>query len=116
MDARRAARVAEAIRQELAEIIGYEMADPRVAEVTVTGVEVSRDLRLAQVRVAAGGDADQQRAAVAALEGARHWIRRELAGRLRLWRIPEFHFQADADAEAPGGEEPGRGGGRVASG
>ena len=116
MDARRAARVAAAIRQELAEIIGYEMEDPRVAEVTVTGVEVSRDLRLAQVRVAAGGDADQQRAAVAALEGARHWIRRELAGRLRLWRIPEFHFQADAGAGGPAGAQTNAPGERAPSG
>jgi len=110
MDARRTARVAEAIRQELAEIIGYEMSDPRVAAVTVTDVAVSRDLRLAQVRVATGGGESQLRAAVAALEGARHWIRRELAGRLRLWRIPEFHFRADAEAGGPAGartETPG---------
>lgn len=110
MDPRRTERVAEALREELAEIIGYEMLDPRLAAVSVTGVAVSRDLRHAQVRVIAGGDADQQREALRALEGARHWIRREVAGRMRLWRIPEFHFQADVSvAEASG--QPGAPGG-----
>lgn len=101
MHARRAARVAEALRQELAEIIGFEMTDPRVAGVTVTRVAVSRDLRRADVRVRAEGDEVRQEIALRALEGARHWIRRELAGRLRIWRIPEFHFQADSEAGKP---------------
>ncbi|MGC8793612.1 MAG: 30S ribosome-binding factor RbfA [Bryobacteraceae bacterium] len=111
MDARRTARVAEAIRQELAEIIGYEMGDPRVAAVMVTEVILSRDLKTARVKVAAGEDEERQRAALEALEGARHWIRRELAGRLRIWRIPQVHFQADAggQGQAGGPEVPGRG-------
>ncbi|MCS7314468.1 MAG: 30S ribosome-binding factor RbfA [Bryobacterales bacterium] len=97
MHARRAARVAEALRQELAELIGYEMTDPRVAGVTVTRVAVSRDLRRADVRVEAPGGEAGREAALRALKGARHWLRREVAGRLRIWRIPEFHFQADSD-------------------
>jgi len=105
MDARRTERVAEALREELAEIIGYEMSDPRLAAVAVTGVAVSRDLRHAQVRVIAGGDCDQQREALRALEGARHWIRREVAARMRLWRIPEFHFQAEGRAQQSGHDE-----------
>lgn len=102
MDARRTERVAEALREELAEIIGYEMSDPRLAEVAVTAVWVSRDLRSARVRVAAGGDEDRQQAALQALEGARHWIRREVAARMRLWRIPEFHFLAEVSGAAGG--------------
>jgi ribosome-binding factor A len=109
MDARRTERVAEALREELAEIIGYEMADPRLAEVAVTGVWVSRDLRSARVRVAAGGDEDRQQAALRALEGARHWIRREVAARMRLWRIPEFHFLAEVSGEAGAAWEEGPG-------
>lgn len=115
MDARRTERVAEALREELAEIIGYEMLDPRLAAVSVTGVAVSRDLRHAQVRVVAGGDLDQQREALRALEGARHWIRRAVAGRMRLWRIPEFHFQAEAGITEAGsqGQPPGGSGRRA---
>ncbi len=53
MDPRRAERVAETIREELAGIIGYEMSDPRLAGILVTGVEISRDSRRAEVRVQA---------------------------------------------------------------
>lgn len=113
MDARRTERVAEALREELAEIIGYEMADPRLTTVAVTAVSLSRDLRQARVFVAAGGERSEQEAALRALQGARHWIRRQLAGRLRLWRIPEFHFQAGLPAGGPprqcGAEQAGRG-------
>ncbi len=118
MDARRTERVAEALREELAEIIGYEMSDPRLAAVAVTGVAVSRDLRHARVSVTAGGGPAEQQAALRALEGARHWIRRQVAVRLRLWRIPEFYFAADLASQgrrpedAPGTADPTGGSGR----
>lgn len=102
MDPRRAERVAGVLREELAEIIEYEMSDPRLAAVVVTDVQVSRDLRHAQVRVLLSGNPRVQRDALAALEGARHYIRREVAGRIRLWRIPELHFSPDAGTDAPG--------------
>jgi ribosome-binding factor A len=87
------------LREELAEIVEYELSDPRVGTVTVTGVQVSPDLRSAQVWVLCG-EADQQRQALRALEGARHYLRRQLAVRLRLWRIPELHFAVDSMAGA----------------
>ncbi|MFB3779637.1 MAG: 30S ribosome-binding factor RbfA [Bryobacteraceae bacterium] len=95
MDPHRAGRVAESLKEELAEIIGYEMSDPRLGSVAVIDVQVSRDLRHARVRVAVGGDVRRQEDALKALEGARHYIRREAASRLRLWRIPELHFEHD---------------------
>jgi len=102
MDPRRAERVAEALRKELAEIVEYEMSDPRLAAVVVTDVQVSRDLRHAQVTVLLSGSTRQQRDALAALEGARHYVRRQVAGRIRLWRIPELHFSPDAGTDAAG--------------
>ena len=100
MDAHRTQRVREALREELGEIIGYEMSDPRIEMVDVTEVELARDLRYAQVRVSLGGDSRRQQEALEALESARHYLRRELAGRLNLRRIPELHFEADARMEA----------------
>ncbi|MEK7409756.1 MAG: 30S ribosome-binding factor RbfA [Acidobacteriota bacterium] len=105
MDPRRAERVAETIREELAEIVGYEMSDPRLAVVVVTGVEISRDSRRAEVRVQASGDQHQQREALKALEGARHYLRREVASRLRLFRAPELYFEVDAGDSASRVEE-----------
>ena len=100
MDARRAQRVSEALREELAQIIEYEMSDPRLAALTVTAVRVTADLRVARVCVLCG-DSDLE-AALRAVEGARHYIRRELAGRLRLWRVPELHFEADSSIGVEG--------------
>lgn len=93
MDTHRAQRVSEALREELAEIIEYELLDPRLAGVTVTDVQVTPDLRHAHVLVAPGRDAPQ---AAEALEHARQYLRRELSGRLRLFRVPELHFEAES--------------------
>ena len=96
-----AERVSEAVREELTEIIGFELADPRLAAVDVTEVTVSPDSRDATIRVSLGGDERQQAQALAALDHARHYLRHELARRLNLRRIPDLHFHA---AQGPGHE------------
>jgi len=98
MDAHRAERVSEALREELGEIIAYELSDPRIGEATVTEVLVSPDMRHAQVRLHLGNGPNEQRETIEALEGARHFLRRQLAERLNLFRVPELHFEADIAA------------------
>jgi ribosome-binding factor A len=90
----RTERISEALREELSEMIGYELSDPRIGSATVTDVQVTPDKRHAIVRVgvAAGSDAQQT---LAALEHARTFLRRELAVRLELFRVPELHFETD---------------------
>lgn len=95
MDSHRAERVSEALREELGEIIGYELSDPRIGNATVTEVLLSPDMRHAQVRLHLSDDAGQQQTTIRALDGARHFLRRELAVRLNLYRVPELHFEAD---------------------
>jgi len=94
----RVERITEAIREELAEIISYEMSDPRVTAATVTDVQISPDKRHAIVRVAIdpGGD---KKLTLAALDHARGFLRRQLSARLDLFRIPELHFEADAASD-----------------
>lgn len=93
MDQHRAARVSETVREELAEIIGFELEDPRLAIVDVNDVQVAPNLRHAHVRVALSGDEREQRAALQALDHARHYLRNELARRLNLRKVPELHFE-----------------------
>jgi ribosome-binding factor A len=97
----RTERISEALREELSELIGYELSDPRISSATVTGVEVSPDKRHALVRigVAEGFDAEQ---ALAALEHARQFLRHQLAIRLEIFRIPELHFEADVATKLGG--------------
>ena len=95
MDERRILRVSEAVKEELSEIIGFEMEDPRVLDVDVTDVHVSPDSRNATVKVALRGDPKAQKQALAALEHAAGYLRRELALRLQLRQVPELHFEQD---------------------
>jgi ribosome-binding factor A len=95
MDERRIKRVSEALREEISEIVGFELDDPRLRFVDVTGVSVTPDGRHARVQVALRGDAREQRDALAALEHARVYVRSEVARRLRLRRTPDLHFEED---------------------
>jgi ribosome-binding factor A len=95
MDSHRAQRVSEALREELAEMISYELSDPRIGDLAITEVLVSPDMKHAQVRLHLNQHADQQRQTLEALEGARHFLRRQLTERLNLFRVPELHFEAD---------------------
>jgi len=73
--------------------------DPRLAHATVTGVEVSPDLKLARVYVTSLGDADARSSALQGLEHASNYIRRELAQRLEMRHTPELRFALDESWE-----------------
>ncbi len=98
----RAERVSEALREELDELIAYELSDPRIGETTVTEVLVSPDMKHAQVRLHIANQTSAQQETIEALDGARHFLRRQLAERLNLYRVPELHFEADVQAAVSG--------------
>jgi len=94
MDPYRAERVAETLRVELEEIINYELADPLIGDVSVAEVLISPDKRRVQVRVVPRGDPAEQSRSLEALERARGFVRRLLAERLQMFRIPDVRFEA----------------------
>ena len=96
---RRPERVAEFLRQEIAQIVGYELDDPRVAMVTVTDVRVSEDLRDARVFVTVQGDDREHELALRALRNAAPYVRRQLSFSLNLRHTPELHFVRDRAEE-----------------
>lgn len=100
MDERRTLRVSEAVREELAEIITFEMEDPRLVDVAVSEVHVSPDSRHATVKVVTRGDQHTQNQALAALAHASGYLRRELAFRLQLRHVPELHFEREKNPDA----------------
>lgn len=95
MDTHRNERVSEALREELGELIAYELSDPRIGDAVVTEVLVSPDMRHAQVRLHLSEKPAEQRDTIRALDGAKHFLRRQLAERLNMFRVPELHFEAD---------------------
>ena len=92
-------RVSEAIREELSEIIGFELDDPRLIDVEVAAVYVSPDSRHATVKIGCRGDERKQNQALAGLEHASGHLRRELAFRLQLRHVPELNFELHKDAD-----------------
>lgn len=102
MDTRRSLRLSEIIREELSEIIGFEMSDPRLGPVAVTDVRVMPGTRHAQISVSLSGDDREQQDALKALDHARNYLRHELARRLNIRRIPELHFQAAPSLDTAG--------------
>jgi ribosome-binding factor A len=96
---RRAERLADQIRAEVAEMITAELKDPRIGFATVTGVEMSADLRHARVSVSVLGNAEEQQKSIAGLSSASGYVRHELGQRLRLRRVPELTFVLDHQAE-----------------
>lgn len=95
MVTRRQERVSDRIHEEISDLLQKEIRDPRLAYVTVTGVKVSSDLRLATVFVTALGDLEARDNALAALEHASAYIRRELAQRLNMRITPAVRFLPD---------------------
>jgi ribosome-binding factor A len=99
MESRHNERLAEALREELEEIINYELSDPRIGAAAVTEVLLAPDHRQARVRLSLSGEAGAQRETLAALEGARRHLRGLLAARLALYRVPELDFEPDLPVE-----------------
>lgn len=96
----RPARVAELLKQELSQIIHYELDDPRIKPATVTHVKVSPDLRHARVYVTITGSREEIDETVQGLNRAAGFIRRQLYPRLHLRFIPELRFSYDDTLEA----------------
>lgn len=92
----RARRLGDRIREELAEILRREAADPRLALVTVTDVEVDRDFSYATVFLTTA-EADRSREEILqAFARAAGFLRRELAARIPLRMFPRLRFRWDA--------------------
>ena len=98
MATRRQRRVSELIHRELSMLLVREVRDPRLADVTLTEVRVTPDLQLARVYYTILGDAEEARAAGAALESAGGYLRTQLGARVRLRLVPELVFQLDQSA------------------
>jgi ribosome-binding factor A len=99
MQGSRPARIGEEIRQELADLLSREVRDPGIGFVTVTHVKVSADLQVARAYWTIMGDLKSRKETSKALERATPFLRRQIAGRLRLKRVPELAFQFDETIE-----------------
>ena len=96
---RRADRVADLLKEEISQMLLKEVKDPRIGFVTITGVEVSKDLQVAKVFYTVLGDTAQVKESDEALSRVSHYIKRQLGKRLRMRYIPDVIFKYDHSLE-----------------
>jgi ribosome-binding factor A len=100
MPVKRSDRVGALLQAALSELILREVKDPRVGMVTVTGVELSADLKHARVFVSVLGDAPARARTLAGLSSARSFLQSHAGKRLGLRFTPELRFEVDPSFES----------------
>ncbi len=99
MSTNRTESVGREIQRAISEILRTEIDDPLIGFVTVTGVDMSPDLKYARVYVSVLGDEEAKTASMKGVRRARKFIRGQLAERVELRYVPELTFELDETAE-----------------
>jgi ribosome-binding factor A len=99
MDFKRADRVADLIKQEMSDILRREVHDPRIANITVTDVKLTDDLRSARIYFVELGKDRVSEGVEKGLATAKGFLKRELGKRMQLRYIPELNFFYDPSFE-----------------
>lgn len=92
-------RVQEALRQEISKIVQNEIKDPRIGFITITKVELTKDLRYAKVYFSVLGEMKNKDLALKGLNSAKGYIKNLVAERIKLRFVPEVIFKIDDSLE-----------------
>ncbi|MEC4675784.1 MAG: 30S ribosome-binding factor RbfA [Nitrospirota bacterium] len=95
---KRSQRVGDLVREEVAEIIMYRLKDPRIGFITVTGAEMTPDLKLARVFVSVFKE-DERELTLEILNSAKGFMRSILRKRLKMKFVPDIEFRLDKSIE-----------------
>jgi ribosome-binding factor A len=99
MGKQRAERLAELLKKEISDILLKEVKDPRIGFVSLTDIEVSGDLRHANVYVSVYGNEEERQASMKGLEKATGYIRKLIGERIKVYHTPEIIFKYDNSLE-----------------
>ncbi|ABO50474.1 ribosome-binding factor A [Desulforamulus reducens MI-1] len=92
-------RVAEAIKKEVADLIRNDIKDPRIGFVTITGVEVTRDLSFAKIFISVMGSDAHRQETLSILQKSAGYMRSEIGRRIKLRHAPELIFKLDTSLD-----------------
>ncbi|NWF52616.1 MAG: 30S ribosome-binding factor RbfA [Nitrospirae bacterium] len=95
---KRSQRVSDLLRKEIADIIMNRLKDPRIGFITVTGVDVTDDIKIARVFVSILKE-EERTTSIEILNSAKNFVRSELSKRLRMKFIPTVEFRLDTSIE-----------------
>jgi ribosome-binding factor A len=96
---KRADRVGDQLLREIADLLLSSVRDPRVKGATLTGVDLSNDLKHAKVYYSLIGDKKEFERIQEGLDSAKGFIKRELATRMELKYMPDIIFRRDLSLE-----------------
>jgi len=96
---KRAVRVGDLLLREIADLLMKKVKDPRVKGITLSGVRMSKDLKLARVYYTLRGDEKDILDAQSGLDSAKGFIKREIALRTELKYVPDVVFKHDPSLE-----------------
>ena len=96
---RRTERITSLIQTELSEVVLKKLKDPRIGFVTLTGVDVTPDLKFAQVYYSVLGKENEKKETQRALERASGFLQHEIAEALKLRFTPKLSFHLDESLE-----------------
>ncbi len=99
MSTQRTGRVQEALRQEISKIVQQELKDPRLGFITITHVELTKDLRFAKIFFSVLGTQKEKQKTLKGLISAKGHIKGLLADRVKLRYMPEIVFKLDESYE-----------------
>lgn len=91
-------RLGNEVLRTLSELLRFETKDPRLKNVSLTGVDLSRDLSVARVYFGLLDPADKPEPAMEGLRGAAGFLRSKLGHALKIRHVPELRFQHDDSA------------------
>ncbi|MDD5174154.1 MAG: 30S ribosome-binding factor RbfA [Candidatus Omnitrophota bacterium] len=92
-------RVQEALRQEISKIVLEEIKDPRIGFLTITKVDLTKDLRYAKVYFSVLGGVKEKALALKGLNSAKGYIKGKVADRIKLRLVPDISFRIDESIE-----------------
>ncbi len=96
---KRSQRVQELLLEEISKLIQHGLKDPRIGFATVTGIELSDNLKHAKVHVSILGSAQEREDSIEGLDSAKGYIRSCLGKNLHIKFVPELHFRLDETAD-----------------
>lgn len=92
-------RMAETLKKEISDLLRNEIKDPRVGFVTITGVEVTKDLSYGKVFVSVMGSEEQRKETLDVLQNAAGYMRSEVGRRIKVRHAPELLFKLDTSLD-----------------
>ncbi len=92
-------RISDRIKRELSEMLIFELSDPRIKGIYITDVNIDRELAYANIYISALEGSERAKEALAGFNNASGYIRRQLAGRVKLRSFPHLKFHWDPTPE-----------------